>query len=267
MFSSNISGISSCRTYVGAVHIHTNAEVPRNKTNWPEGTRPLTHTRQTHYAVRREHNTIFFRLYKTDVVVWHGPTTVTLDSSYDNTATRQFADRFLPSEIDIVPFREEGHVVSLGYRDQTPQLFLRGVHTFERDGLVWEVVSPTIKPKHKVVNPNVAKELNKEMAPFIEWVKGIWAISGNDGHHPWVGQPHTGSMSRTGVFAYLVSDDPCAWDAAVCKFLPTGWSPVGMCYKPIRVDALLAAIRKRVYEDEDAYIKVDYDQSAPKLMK
>ena len=267
-FSNKIRHLPGCNTYVGALNIHTQAAVPRNKENWPDGTRPLDTPRMQHYAVRREGDTIFFRLYSTDVVVWHGPTSVTLDSSHDSVMTRAFADNFLPNGIGLCAFREEGYVVKLqGHSRDDFKLFLRGVHTFERDGLLWNVVSPTIKPRRQVVDPDRAKQINTEMKPFVEWVKGIWAISGNDGHHPWVGRLQSGSMARSSLYDFATSDDPDDWEVGVRKVLPTCWDKPGMVYKPVAVDTVLAAIRTAVYKGCDVYIKVDYDQPAPRLTK
>ena len=184
MFGNTINCLPSCNSYEGAACLWERRPVPSNKNNWPDGTRPLDDARKTHYAVIKDGDRYFFKLYRTNVVVWHSPDHITFDSSFDSAATRNFADRYLPYGIGFGYQREEKYTVKT--RDAE---FCRGVHEFRRYGDAWHVDSPTRKPTRTVLDPYEKKRVQAALKPLREWVKGLWALSGDDGSHPWKDKP------------------------------------------------------------------------------
>lgn len=261
MFSNKIYELPSCVDYAGAVGVYARAARPRSK-NWPEGTRPLKDVRSLHYAVITDGDKVVFRLHKTNVVEWHGPTSLTLDSSYDSISTRQFADRFLPAGIKFERMKEEGYVVN-----NHNNKFLCGIHNFQlRDGR-WEVVSPTIKPKHTVLDKDAAALVNEKLKDFLDWIRSIWAVAGNDGSHPWVGQEMRGYDDGRVTLDLLAPED---YAAVALRFIPRAphWNPATRLLTTnvnrVEADTLVKAIREHFYKQENCYIKIDYDQPPPR---
>ena len=265
MFGNTINCLPSCNSYEGAARIWERRPVPRNKKNWPEGTRPLDDARKQHYAVVKDGDRYFFKLYRTNVVIWHSPDHVTLDSSYDSAATRNFADRYLPYGIGFGHQREEGYTVKT--RDAE---FCRGVHEFRFCRGEWHVDSPTRKPTRTVLDPHEKKRIQAALKPLREWVKGLWAISGNDGSHPWNGREMLYKVWPVPRFdlALLAAGDGEEMERVVLYHLPTKrtWNQeTKFWYMPCYPDILLTCISKAIYKQENAYIKIDYDAPLPRL--
>lgn len=267
MFGSNaIRCLPSCNSYEGAARIWERRPVPRNKSKWPERMRPLDDARKEHYAIVKDGDRYFFKLYRTNVVIWHSPDHVTLDSSYDSVATRNFADNYLPHGIRFSHQKEEGYTVKTKDAE-----FCRGIHEFRLYGYDWRCDSPTLKPKRTVLDPHEKKRIQAALKPLREWVKGLWGISGNDGSHPWANRQVLDLQYPIPHFdlALLAAGDIGEMEKVLMHTLPMHWVRFGnnplKTYSLIASDALLASIHKRIYQQEYAYIKIDYDAPLPRL--
>lgn len=268
MFGNNVRCLPSCNTYEGAVNIFERA-ASKPTPNWPVGTRPLGERRQTQYAVIRDGNKVVFRLHNTNIVEWYGPTSMRLDSSWDSRLTREFADNFIPAGIGFRRYQDEGYVLTY----DTDKMMCRGTHNFYRqDNGVWLPCpreSRVIKPRRLVVDKDRAAEINEELRDFIEWAKALWAVSGNDGHHPWVNLP-TDAYTPTKMVPR--------------EFTPEQYETVVRChlhrkavwkqgegttyrYQSMPIDAVLRSVRVAAYKAHDCYIKIDYDAPLPRRTK
>ena len=266
MFGNTINCLPSCNNYEGAARLWERRPVPRNKKNWPDGTRPLDDARKQHYAVVKDGDRYFFKLYRTNVVVWHSPDHITLDSSYDSAATRNFADRYLPYGIGFGYQREEKYTVKT--RDAE---FCRGIHEFRFCRGEWHVDSPTRKPTRTVLDPHEKKRIQAALKPLREWVKGLWALSGDDGSHPWVGK-EVGDLRypipRFDLTLLSAGDIP-EMEKVLMHMLPIRWTRFGQkplkTYMHMGATDLLAQINRRIYRQEGAHIQIDYDAPLPRL--
>lgn len=265
MFSDNTRYLPSCNAYEGAMRIFERA-ASKPTPNWPVGTRPLGERRQTQYAVIRDGGKIVFRLYHTNVVEWYGPTSMRLDSSWDSHLTRKFADRFNPPGIRFHRYREEGVVLLY----DTDKMMCRGTHLFTRgDDGVWRP-DAVRKPKRTVVDKDQAATVNEKLKDFVEWAKVLWAVSGSDGHHPWVGQeqePPWGASTK-----FPLDFGPDDYERIIMGFLPvhSKWTQgIGMQYLIGRtpIDRVLQKVREAAYKAHDCYIKIDYDAPVPRRTK
>lgn len=260
MFSANVRCLPSCNTYEGAVRIFERA-ASKPTPNWPVGTRPLEDRRKTQYAVIRDDNKIVFRLHNTNVVEWYGPTSMRLDSSWDSRLTRDFADNFIPPGIGFRRYRDEGYVLTY----DTDAMACRGMHLFTRgDNGVW-LPDAVRKPKRLVVDKDRAHEINEELRDFIEWIKAMWAVSGNDGHHPWVGQE--AGWKPTHELPREFGPDQYEDVVRSHIYRKAVWgSTAGTNYRlqPKHVDDVLKSIRATAYRKRDAYIHIDYDAPLPR---
>lgn len=258
MFGNTIYTLPSCANYMGAVRIFERARTPRSK-NWPEGTRPLKGTRDPHYAVIKDGDKVVFRLHRTNVVEWHGPTSMTLDSSYDSISTRDFANRFLPGGICFIPMKEEGQVIAL-----YDQRFIRGQHTFALVEERWEVTSPIVRPRRRVLNKDAAAVVNEKLKDFFQWIRSIWAVAGNGANHPWVGAVVIPPATRI----ILNNIKPEDYIHVALHFVPyeNSWTGGSLECRltTISADNLIAMIRQRLYEQENCYIRIDYDAPVPR---
>lgn len=264
--SQGIRCLPSCNSYEGAARLWERRPVPRNKNNWPDGTRPLDDARKTHYAVVKDSERYFFKLYRTNVVVWHSPDHITFDSSYDSAATRNFAGRYLPYGIGFGYQREEKYTVKT--RDAE---FCRGVHEFRFCRGEWHVDSPTRKPKRTVLDPHEKKRVQAALKPLREWIKGLWAISGNDGSHPWLGKEVMDLQYPIPRFdlTLLSAGNIAEMEKVLMHMLPMRWVHFGQkplkAYTCMGATDLLAQINKRIYKQEGAYIQIAYDAPLPRL--
>lgn len=266
--SSSVNCLPSCNAYEGAMRIFERA-ASKPTPNWPVGTRPLGERRQTQYAVIRDGGKIVFRLYNTNVVEWYGPTSMRLDSSYDSQLTRDFADNYIPSGIRFRRYREEGVVLLY----DTDKMMCRGTHLFTRgDDGVWRPDSEQSvrKPRRTVVDKDKAALVNEKLKDFVQWAKALWAVSGSDGHHPWVGQeqePPWGPPTK-----FPLDFGPDDYERLIMQYLPTRGeriSGVGTRYIIVRVpiDSVLRKVREVAYEAHNCYIQIDYDAPVPRRTK
>lgn len=267
MFGNTIRYLPSCNSYEGAACIWDRALVPKNKSKWPERMRPLNDARKEHYAIVKDGDRYFFKLYRTNVVIWHSPDHITLDSSYDSAATRNFADRYLPHGIGFGHQKEEGYTVKT--KDDE---FCRGIHEFRFCRGEWHCDSPTLKPKRTVLDPHEKKRIRAALKPLHEWVKGLWGISGNDGSHPWKGQEMEAGSKQWPVpkfdLTLLAAGDHKEMEKLVLQYIPTSrtWNQhTRFWYTPVGSADLLACINKAIYRQEGAYIQIDYDAPLPRL--
>lgn len=264
--SQGIRCLPSCNSYEGAARLWERRPVPRNKSNWRDGTRPLDDARKTHYAVVKDGDRYFFKLYRTSVVVWHSPDHITFDSSYDSAATRNFASRYLPYGIGFGHQREEGYTVKTHDAE-----FCRGIHEFKLVEGAWKCVSPTRKPTRTVLDPHEKKRIQAALKPLREWVKGLWALSGDDGSHPWAGKEVMDLQYPLPRFdlTLLAAGNIAEMERVLMHMLPMHWKHFGQkprkTYTHTGAVDLLAQIIRRIYRQEGAYIQIAYDAPLPKL--
>lgn len=266
--NNNIRCLPSCNSYEGAVRIYKRA--PSKPTpNWPEGTRPLAERRNTHYQVIADGDKVVFRLHNTNVVEWHGPTTMTLDSSWDSISTRQFADRFTAPGISFKSRKGEGFVVLY----DTDKEMRRGIHTFTRgDDGVWRPTAGRItKPKRTVVDKDKAAETSTKIADFLGYARAIFAVCGNDGTHPWLNKEAPWDQQRHRIDAdALATKDPDAYEQHMQMFLSvrrTWQTGPQYLFAHTDADAFAKAVRAAAYKSDWCYIDIDYDAPVPKRTK
>lgn len=265
MYGNSVNCLPSCNTYEGAVRIFERA-ASKPTPNWPVGKRPLGERRQTQYAVIRDGNKIVFRLHRANVVEWYGPTSMRLDSSWDSRLTRDFADNFIPSGIRFRQYRGEGAVLTY----DTDKMMCRGTHLFTRgDDGVWRPDSVR-KPRRLVVDKDQAAMVNEKLRDFVEWAKALWAVSGSDGHHPWVGQVNNPPWG--GAAKFPTEFGPDDYEDTIKQFLParSKWvSGIGTQYIIGRtpIDWVLKKVREAAYSTHNCYIKIDYDAPVPRRTK
>ena len=237
------------------------------KAHWPVGTRPLGERRQTQYAAIRDDNKIVFRLHRTNVVEWYGPTSMRLDSSYDSRLTRDFADNFIPSGIRFYRYREEGAVLLY----DTDKMMCRGIHLFTRgDDGVWRPDSVR-KPRRTVVDKDQAAVVNEKIADFLEYARAIFAVSGNDGTHPWLNTEAPWEQKRHHIDVdALATKDPDVYEKHMHMFLSTRrtWGAGAQyVFALTSEEVFVKAVRAAAYKAEDCYIKIDYDAPVPRRTK
>lgn len=274
MFSANVRCLPSCNTYEGAVNIFERA-ASKPTPNWPVGTRPLEDRRKTQYAVIRDGGKVVFRLHNTNVVEWYGPTSMRLDSSWDSLLTRAFADNFIPPGIGFRRYQDEGCVLTY----DTDKMMCRGTHLFTRgDDGVWrpdagwveQYPAAVRKPKRMVVDKDQAAVVNEKLKDFVEWAKALWAVSGSDGHHPWVGQANNPPWG--GAAKVPLDFGPDQYEDTIKQFLPTRSKfvySVGTQYTigHAPIEWVLKKVREAAYEAHNCYIKIDYDAPVPRRTK
>lgn len=264
MFSAKVYQLPSCNTYEGAVRIFERA-ASKPTPNWPVGKRPLGERRQTQYAVIRDGNKIVFRLHQTNVVEWYGPTSMRLDSSWDSPLTRAFADNFIPSGIRFRPYRGEGAVLLY----DTDKMMCRGTHLFTKDyDGVWRPDTAR-KPKRTVVDKDQAAMVNEKLKDFVEWAKALWAVSGDDGHHPWVGQRQPLRYGAPNFPLEFTADN---YEDVVKNYIRVNskWTKedgIVFLYRPTDIDEVLRSVRVAAYKAENCYIRIDYDAPVPRRTK
>ena len=254
MFSSSIHTLPSCHDYVGAARTYTCAlsANPKIKPMWPEGTRPLDDYRKTHYAVIKDGDKYAFRLYNTHIVTW-GPTTCEIDITYDSASTHDFARHYAPAGISFPKYRGQQCICTRdGLMNHSSRVVLHQV------GYEWRFVSEVRKPTKKVLVPDIRWQVEKELKPLLDYIRAIWAISGNTGYHPWVGQPvdkedaNGTALERAVKGAILTSR----------RYLHHVYPP--HVYPPVTASILIAEIRKKAFEDAKAYIDIPYDMEVPR---
>lgn len=263
MFSNSIQNLPSCSNYQGALRIWERAKVPPRSKNWSFDERPLGTVSKTHYAVIKDGAKIVFRLHQTNVVEWHNENSFTLDSCYDSISTRAFAERFLPGGIGFVSMKENGYVVAQGEKR-----FLRGRHKFEGSPyLGWVCVSQMIKPKRTVGIKSKMREVQAQTKDTTSWVKGLWAISGSEGEHPWLGKPR--EITRLDFRIEELADPECR-EAFVLSLLPEVWTRNSVTrghhrvYARFNAKQLVTKINEYFYQRMDCYTRIDYDAPIPR---
>lgn len=263
--SSSVRYLPSCNTYEGAVRIFERA-ARKPTPNWPLGKRPLGERRQTQYAVIREGSKVVFRLHQTNVVEWYGPTSMMLDSSWDSRLTRDFADNFIPAGIRFRRYQDEGYVLTY----DTDKMMCRGTHIFKRqDNGVWLPEGNITKPRRTVVDKDQAAMVNEKLRDFVEWAKALWAVSGSDGHHPWVNLP-TDAYTPTKMVPREFTPEQYETVVRCHLHRKAVWKQgegITYRYQPMQIDAVLRSVRVAAYKLHDGYIKIDYDAPLPRRTK
>lgn len=266
MFSPNLRVLPSCNTYEGAVRVWERAKSDaRNKRDWPDGTRPLDDTRKTHYAVIKDGAKVVFRLHKTNCVEWYNPDHFYVDSSYDSGMTRNFIERYVPA----IRFENYKGQQCVRLEDQ---LFRIGRHTFRRfDGHNWQVASHVEKPARKVLDHKKAAEVRAMTRDFSEWVRAMWAVCGNDGNHPWVGQKQPGKtvVGVSHIVEILRSKDVAGYErmAKARTRCDTRWNKTdGTTFTLTKTPAkdIITKANEELYKYFNCYIDIDYDAPIPR---
>lgn len=112
--------------------------------------------------------------------------------------------------------------------------------------------------------------VNEKLKDFVEWAKALWAVSGSDGHHPWVGQHAEKTWYADSRFP--VEFGPDQYEDTIKQFLPTRskWvQGIGTQYiiRRTPIDWVLKKVREAAYEAHHCYIKIDYDAPVPRRTK
>lgn len=263
MFGSTaINQLPSCHTYSQALNIWERAQVIKNSAFWNVNRRPLKDRRSKHYAVEREGDEVRFWLYRTPVVKWRGHTTCVIDSRYDSNSTRQFIWQFGPPGLRLANIHGKQCIGYDGLWART------GLHSFELQDGKWVISSAYEKPTRTVLYSDEAREVRKRLKPFTDWVKGIWAVSGDDGSHPYIGREQVscsvdykkiaaGDMEHYEQLAMSLCDKKLVRIAS-----PTaGWNWV-LCATPAK--SVIANLYAREYDANNCYVKIPYDAEIPK---
>jgi hypothetical protein len=214
--------------------------------------RPLKDNRSTHFALRKVGDTYECRLYRTAVVTWVNDNECILNSSHDSVSTRAFADRYLPAG-DARTYNGQNVYYLNGayYKADKPIRIYRG------EGHGWTVEAGLEKATRKVLDPDKSYEINRRLKPFAQWARAMWAISGEPGYHPWVGQETIVSPFRYGSLA-IEQIVPENYEALVKSVAPH----IMLKYIKCDVDVVLKRIRTRL--QTGAYIGIPYDAPLPK---
>lgn len=261
MFSIDARQLPSLHTYERVKRWWEDTKPPRGAGWCSDTERPLKDNRSSHFALRKVGNSCYeLRLYHTAIVTWHNENQVTLDATHDSVSTRAFADRYLPcgrvfTERGFTVFHHNGIKYNAG-RDR--------VHLHVQDG-AWMLSYPTPKITRRVLDPDKRREAQKVLKPFAAWARAIWAVSGNNGHHPWVG---TESLWHPTRRISLEGVTPDNYERLVRRFSRFNFVP----HKPaicVATDAedILKGVTKRLYQDINAYIDIPYDAPLPKRSK
>ena len=253
MFCCAIYNLPSCNDYKGASVVYSRALslYPKINGSWPKGTRPLDDYRKQHYAVIKDDDAYRFRLYKTDVVVWRGPTTCEIDIAYDSQSTHSFAWKYAPAGISFPKYKGQQCICTRdGVMNHSSRV------TLELVGYDWRFSSPVTKPTRKVLNPDIRWRVEQELKPLLDYIRAIWAVSGNNGHHPWVGQPVVRSVEDETPFERDIKNALIR-----CANMKYG------CYNTVSLDLIIGNIRKEQYKLANAYMQIDYDQPIPRRTK
>ena len=256
----NLTQLPACNTYAGALKIWDRAEVCRG---WETDARPLKDKRSTHYAVQKIDNEIAFRLYRTPIVIWHDSNTVTINNSYDSFATDGFLYRFSPNSIQSYNYKGQRCI-----EYQPGKLIRAGRYVFEFDGNVWVLQqnqqARAEKPTRRVQDPDIAAEIRKQLKPMLEWARGLWAVCGDDGSHPWIDVPYIRIWNALRIdMSQIQHSGMDYWECIIKGMLPAYPGEAGK----IDFVALKQKILRNAYESNGAYIDIPYDEPLPKRKK
>jgi hypothetical protein len=252
---------------------------------WSEDRRPLDDFRKTHYAVERvSRNGRFeydFYLFKTRVVCWRGLSTITVNPDWDSTATNNFLYQFT----GVVSVKHCNHYL-LGQQRvvvvNDKHYIADGDMTFEKKGDIWEPAETYPVPEREVLHPDGKAAVLKGLRGFSQWLRAIHAMSPPEQQdspmawyrppawrHPWVGQEDTPAPE----FERMQAEDMDAFVAAVVRFsaksslLYTQGMKLTCTAAPTDVEEILANTRNYYYKDQDAYIRLKYNEPIPKRRK
>ena len=220
--------------------------------SWPDNERPLKDNRSIHFALRKVGDTYECRLHRTAVVTWVNANECILDSSYDSKSTCAFAGRYVPEGRPLSYNGQNAFQLHGTYFSAKKPIRLK-----KEGGVHWCVVGEVEKCMRKVLCPDAVYEINKAFKPFAQWARAMWAISGEPGYHPWVGQEKIFSPFRYGSLQ-VEQIVPENYEALVKDATPD----IMLKYAKCDVDVVLKQVRTRL--QNSAYIDIPYDAPLPK---
>jgi hypothetical protein len=185
-----------------------------------------------------------------------------LDSNMEIWLKDNYLNKIHKIDAQFYPFKITANPETMG-----DKRFLRGRHTFEQTDTSWECVSEMVKPKRAVGIPSKMREVRAQTKETCDWVKGLWAISGDDGTHPWFGKVVERTRSGYGIEELA---DPERREAFVLSLLPSFWkrNPVSNeyqhAYAGIDAKKLVTSINEYFYESHNCYTTIDYDAPIPR---
>lgn len=189
MFSLDSTTLPSLMSYEAVANWYAATAAPApGSYGYKEGERPLRNKRSRHTRIYKADGIYYLYLYNTAVVVWCAPDLVVYNP-YNSVSTRAFADRFLPVGRPTTYRGQNAFLLDDVYYAASqggPGITLVQYATHK-----WRIsqghgaVGKCVK---KVFHPTQLKEARKRIKPFMEYIKGVLGVCGNDGSHPWAGQ-------------------------------------------------------------------------------
>ena len=257
--------------YASAVKYFDSVPQPRSD-KWNPDQRPLDDARKLHYRIERDPDVVSVVLYATPIVTWLKDGTVILDLTYDSDLTRNFARRFLP--LQTYNYRNGGRSTrclryeGMWYTCDRPFKFINECN--EHGVFNLRLISTPKKPLKRRLKSEMRPELNRVLKPFVRWVRDMWALCGNTGAHPFLGDKYDTDFYTLDLRALLgyathpdVTDEArLATYAKVAKeVIPRAYAAAfGINYSMMHAEVVLSSVRARVYKQADAYEWVPYDE-------
>lgn len=169
-FSLDTSNVKYLQDYAAALRHHDSIKPIRN-TN----TRPIAERTKQHFDIRKYGDAIIVRLYDTDVITYTPDNRVTLNvGGYNSISTRAAIRAVAGVTMDgnsPLWVQDYDHKYYL-YKDNM-QLEVQGYRTLK-------IIDP-IQPVIHTLNKKAMNLLRKDYAPFIQYLKGLIKLIGEDG--------------------------------------------------------------------------------------
>lgn len=254
MFSISTAGLPPLRSYSDAKNYFNNTPRPRSD-KWGDNERPLDGNRAFHKALVKVDDEYHCKLHSTHVVQFKDPDTIVY-RPWNSRSTRDFAEHFLwPVGRCLIYNTQNTFVNNDIYYAANDDIVIRKANN------KWLVDPATPKCWRKVRDPDQLHELRTLSKPFMEWVNALYALSGNDGSHPWVEQKvdRQARPAHSEFYSRLLVEGK--HEELLLYLLPDEFS-----YHQGRKYGHLSPthIRKVLTDFAVSYIKIDYDAPIPK---
>jgi len=169
-FSLDTRDVKYLQDYDAALRHHDDIKPVRNS-----NTRPIAERRKQHFNIRKQGDAIIVRLYATDIVTYTPDNRVTLNMGNHNTISTRTAIAAVAGVhiqgTNPAWVQDYDHKHYL-FKDNM-QLEVQGYRTLK-------VLDP-IYPVIHTLNKKAMNALRKDYAPFIQYLKGVVKLIGEDG--------------------------------------------------------------------------------------
>ena len=169
-FSLNTHNTKYLQDYAAALRHHDDIKPIRNS-----DTRPIAERRKQHFNIRKHGESIIVRLYDTDIITYTPDNRVTLNVGGHNTVSTRAAIRAVAGvtmdgnsplwvqdyDHKYYPYKANMQLEVLGY-------------------CTLKIINPIYPAVHHL-NKQAMNALRKEYAPFINYLKGLIKLIGEDG--------------------------------------------------------------------------------------